>query len=136
MRIHYHTTKQATMALTKVNSAVSALVEEVSMTTVDKVVEFLKSKIDFDEDFEGFFKEFKETLKADMKAAAKKSGKKSSDGEPKKKRAPSAYNLYIKDKMAEIKVSNPEIKGKDLMKAAIDEWKKTNPKKTEKSDEE
>ena len=126
------------MALTKVNSAVSALVEEVSMTTVDKVVEFLKSKIDFDEDFEGFFKEFKDTLKADVKAAAKKSAKKSkksdssdSEGEPKKKRAPSAYNLYIKDKMAEIKVSNPEIKGKDLMKAAIDEWKKTHPKKSD-----
>ena len=132
------------MALNKVNTAVNALVEEVSMTTVDKVIEFLKTKIDFDEDFEGFFKEFKETLKADVKAAAKKTTKKSSkksessdtEGEPKKKRAPSAYNLYIKDKMAEIKVSNPEIKGKDLMKAAIDEWKKTHPKKSEKSDEE
>ena len=119
--------------MNKVNTAVSSLVEEVSLNTVDKVVDFLKSKIDFDEDFDKFFQEFKDTLKADAKASAKKSVKKSSSGsdsetDAKKKRAPSAYNLFIKDKMAQIKGTNPEIKGKELMKAAIEEWKKAHPK--------
>ena len=42
----------------------------------------------------------------------------------KKTRAPTAYNLFLKAKMAEIKEAGTELKGKELMQAAIVEWNK------------
>ena len=54
--------------------------------------------------------------------------RKNADGSDKKKREPSAYNLWIKDKMAEIKADQPDLKGKDLMAAAIALWKKLDVK--------
>ena len=40
----------------------------------------------------------------------------------KKKREPSLYNIYMKDKMAEIKKSNPELNNKEVMNTAAKEW--------------
>jgi hypothetical protein len=75
----------------------------------------------------GYFEEFTKTLQVEKPPkAGKGKGKKvagsSDEGVAKKKRAPSAYNIYIKNKMAEIKAKKPELKGKDLMKAAIEAW--------------
>lgn len=40
----------------------------------------------------------------------------------KKSRPPNSYNMFIKDKMREIKEANPEFKGKELMKRATQAW--------------
>jgi hypothetical protein len=40
----------------------------------------------------------------------------------KKSRPPNSYNLFIKDKMQEIKAVHPEYKGKELMKKATEAW--------------
>eukprot|EP00047_Mylnosiga_fluctuans_P001349 m.219874 g.219874 ORF g.219874 m.219874 type:complete len:90 (+) comp10269_c0_seq1:204-473(+) len=40
----------------------------------------------------------------------------------KTKRAPSAYNIFIKDKLAELKASNPEMDHKQRFKAATEAW--------------
>ena len=42
---------------------------------------------------------------------------------PKVKRPPSAYNLYIKDAIARIKATHADMKGTQLMQAAVLEWK-------------
>lgn len=42
----------------------------------------------------------------------------------KKSRPPNSYNLFIKEKMHEIKEANPELKGKELLKRATQEWNK------------
>jgi hypothetical protein len=47
----------------------------------------------------------------------------------KKSRPPNSYNMFIKDKMREIKEANPEFKGKELMKRATQAW---NQQKLEK----
>lgn len=109
------------------------MIEETSLQTVDKLVTFLETKIEVDDDLKQMFADFKtqllEELKEEAKAAAKggksKRGKGgASDGEPeKKKRAPSAYNLFIKEKMAAIKAEKPELKSKELMAEAIQMWK-------------
>ena len=39
------------------------------------------------------------------------------------KRAPSAYNLFIKDQMTNIKKSNPEMNNKQIMAKAADLWR-------------
>jgi hypothetical protein len=46
----------------------------------------------------------------------------------KKKREPSAYNIYMKEKMSEIKKDNPNMLAKDVMNMAAKEWgnNKTN----------
>jgi hypothetical protein len=108
-----------------VNKAVAGVVAESVFQAKKDVMEyfakFLSEKIDFDEDMQAYFDEFKATLVLEKIEVLKEKSKKDGTGE-KKKRAPSAYNLYIKDKMAEIKSSQPELKGKELMKAAIVAW--------------
>ena len=103
------------MALSKVNTAIAALVEETKVTTVDKLVHFLGQKIEIDEDMKAMFEEFKVVSKVAVKAG--KGAAKSV--EKKEKRPPSAYNLYIKDKIAEFKAAGH--KG-NLMKMATDAW--------------
>ena len=113
------------MAFNKVNIALSALVEETQLATVDKIVAFLSEKIEVDEDMQKMFEDFKESIKTQAKADLKKANKKSkksgdeSGDEKKRTRAPSAYNMYIKEKMAEFKAAGH--KG-NLMKMAIEAW--------------
>ena len=45
------------------------------------------------------------------------------NGEIIKKRAPSAYNLFIKEKAAILKADNPDVDPKAIFKMAIDLWK-------------
>lgn len=113
------------MAAIKLNAAIAALVEETQMAVVDRVITFLGEKIEVDDDMKAMFEEFKEVLKAENKEKAKaKKGKKASsgsesDGEKKRTRPASAYNLYIKDKMAEFKAAGNT---GNLMKMAIEAW--------------
>lgn len=50
----------------------------------------------------------------------------------KKTRPPNSYNMFIKDKMREIKEANPDFKGKELMKRATQAW--NQQKEASKSD--
>jgi hypothetical protein len=86
-------------------------------------------------------------VKADKKVkVAKKDAEVSSDNEEKpkkkrvkrerdadgnilKKRAPSAYNLFVKDKIAEVKAENPELNSKEAFKMAIEAWNKQKAEK-------
>jgi hypothetical protein len=117
--------------MTKVNnSAIEALITDVTMTTCDKLFKIFMDRYDLndiDDEFSLFCGDLKDTLRKDVKGYVdkftlenkepKKEAKKETK-EPKQKRAP-----FIKEKMAEIKISNPEIKGRALMMAAIDQWK-------------
>ena len=53
----------------------------------------------------------------------KKTVKLDKDGNVKQKRAPTAYNLFVKERMGELKKENPELKGSELMKLAAGDWK-------------
>ena len=123
------------MALTKMNKAIIDMVKEVEISTINKVKTLVIQNLS--EEYEADFVEAVEKIFNDMKIDSyadnikKSSGRKSPDGE-KKKREPTAYNLFLKAKMAEIKEAGTELKGKDLMKAAIVEW---NKEKAAKSDD-
>lgn len=56
------------------------------------------------------------------KGKGKKAGK--TGDVVKAKRAPSAYNIYMKTKGAEIKENDPSVKSKDVMALVAIEWKK------------
>ena len=47
---------------------------------------------------------------------------------PRKKRAPSEYNLYVGDQIKTIKTKNPNISHTDAFKQAVDAWKKQKGK--------
>ena len=100
------------MASAKLNTAIATLVNETQLSTVDKIFAFLGEKIEIDDDMKGYFDEFRGTLKVGKKGV-------SADAAPKAKRAPSAYNLYIRDKMAEFKAAGHS---GNLMKMAIEAW--------------
>lgn len=42
---------------------------------------------------------------------------------PRKKRAPSKYNIYVGDKIKEIKAKNKNLSHTDAFKQAVDAWK-------------
>ena len=108
-----------------INKAVADVVFEAKKQVIADFATFLAEKIDFDDDMTGYFEEFTKTLQVEKPAKVgkgKKSASSSDEEGVKKKRAPSAYNIYIKNKMAEIKAKQPELKGKELMKAAIEAW--------------
>ena len=52
-----------------------------------------------------------------------KKSKKQEGGEEKPKRAPTAYNIFMKEKMSELKLADPTKKGKELMSEAASLWK-------------
>jgi hypothetical protein len=88
-------------------------------------------------------KELKEKLTEVYKTKTAKTAKKtmknteassSDDEKPKKrgrpakvsdkpKRAPSAYNKYVKERIEKLKSESPEVAAKDLMRVAASEWK-------------
>jgi len=51
------------------------------------------------------------------------------DGNILKKRAPSAYNLFVKDKIAEIKADNSGLNSKEAFKMAVEAWNKQKAEK-------
>ena len=83
---------------------------------VENMPEALNTKKDVDEYCKQFWKDYKEKAKeakaADKAAKAEKPKRKKGfdkDGNPKEKRPPSAYNIFVKEKYAEIKEANPEM---------------------------
>ena len=107
-----------------VNAAISKIVFEAQLKVLEDFKKFLGSKIDVDESMENDFVEFQATLKLAVPIAKKKGrGKVSSDDESiKKKRQPSLFNLFVKDKMTSLKAENPGKKGKEILTLASEKW--------------
>ncbi len=79
-----------------------------------------------------------------VKKAIKKTDTSSSDedekpkkrGRPAKvsdkpKRAPSAYNKFVKERIEKLKTERPEVAAKDLMRVAASEWKELSKQEQE-----
>ena len=112
-------------AITKMNKSIGEMIKEVETLTISKIKDILVEKLT--EEYEPEFVEAVQKVLSEIEIPSyseniKKPSKKSSDGVEKKKREPTEYNLFLKAKMAEIKEAGTELKGKDLMKAAIVFW--------------
>ena len=97
---------------------------------VENMPEALNTKKDVDEYCKQFWKDYMEKAKeakaADKAAKAKKPKRKKgvdNDGNPKEKRPPSAYNIFVKDKRAEVKEANPEMDNKEILTEIARLWK-------------
>lgn len=113
--------------LTKVNKAIDELIVSVKNTTIKELSEYLAKNLTNISNLEEIIAQYIETAKAEDVVAKKSKGKESNNDKPKKTREPTEYNIFLKNKMAEIKEAGTELKGKDLMIAAIAEWKKLHP---------
>ena len=100
------------------------------MTTTQQILTTFTSKVEMDKEYTRselakmlteVFKEIKEGEKGEKKT--KKKAKKEEGGEEKKKREPTAYNLYVKATMGVVKEENPEMSRQDLMREVGRMWK-------------
>tara|TARA_B100000787_G_scaffold168175_1_gene156418 strand:- start:315 stop:761 length:447 start_codon:yes stop_codon:yes gene_type:complete len=99
---------------------------------IQNMSEALNTKKDIDEFCKEAWKEIKEKTKeakaADKAAKAKPRKGFDKDGNPKKKRAPSAYNIFVKDKYAEIKEANADLDRVQIFSEIARVWQEMKPK--------
>ena len=100
------------------------------MTTTQQILTTFTSKVEMEKEYTRselgkmlteVFKEIREGSKCEKKT--RKKAKKEDGGEEKKKRAPSLYNLYVRETMSGVKESNPEMSRQDLMREVGRMWR-------------
>lgn len=107
-------------ALKNFNKSLSKLITESTTETLEKLKVFLAEKLSVEVDtLTTHFDEFKSTNLTGKDVLV---GGDTNTKKEKKTRPPSKYNLFIKDKMKELKENDPSLKGQDLMKLATKEW--------------
>ena len=103
---------------------------------IENMPEALNTKKDVDEYCKQFWKDNKEKDKeakaaekaAEKAAKAEKPKRKKGfdkDGNPKEKRAPSAYNIFVKEKYAEIKADNTDLDRTQIFSEIARLWQET-----------
>ncbi len=122
----------------KVLGSLNALAQEAKLETIDKVHLVLSEhpEVVNKELLEKLILQIKDSLAADPDpfAAIKTKAK------PKVPRPPTAYNLFIKEKMGELKKENPDMPNTNLLSLAASKWNERKnettstdaPKKTKK----
>ena len=110
---------------------------------VANMPDILNTKKDVDEYCKQFWKDNKEKDKeakaAEKAAKAEKPKRKKGvdkDGNPKEKRAPSAYNIFVKDKYAEIKAENPALDKTEIFAEIAKKWQENKKLNVEEKEEE
>ena len=102
------------------------------MTTTERILTTFTSKVDLEKEYTRgelakmlteVFKEIREGEKGEKKARKTKKVKKDEEGEDKKKREPTAYNLFVKETMSVVREKNPEMSRQDLMREVGRMWK-------------
>lgn len=113
------------MAYPNVNSTVSKIVLEAKLQVFSEISELLDS-LKVDETVYEALATYEQSMKDAHKSVKASKSASSSDGE-KKKRAPSLFNLFIKDVMDKVKADNPDVKnGKEYIKLASAYWKESD----------
>jgi hypothetical protein len=120
--------------MNNLSNIVGKIVLEAKISVIDELIKVLSEKDLCDDNILEELNNFKESVTTettkDFKEAAKinkKIAKKKDASPEKKKREPSMFNLYVKNKMPELKAANPDTKNsKMMMSMASDAWK-TDP---------
>jgi len=110
------------------------------MTTTERILTTFTSKVDMEKEYTRselgkmlteVFKEIREGEKG-VKKTRKKA--KNEEGSEKKKREPTAYNLYVKETMSVVREENPEMSRQDLMREVGRMWKEKKGEVVEKDE--
>ena len=101
---------------------------------VQNMPEALNTKKDVDEYCKQFWKDYKEKAKEAKAAKADKPKRKKGfdkDGNPKEKRPPTAYNIFVKEKYAEINKANHEMDKTEIFAEIGRIWQELKADKAE-----
>jgi hypothetical protein len=107
--------KASLPSTSETNVVVPEVIDEFS--ALKKVVEALTKRV---EELETSLKAVQDAKPTLATTGTSKSVKK--DKEEKKQRAPTAYNIFMKTKMVELKESHPELNNIERMKMAAEAW--------------
>jgi len=117
--------QKPTKSITTMTTVAAALFK----AHIENMPDALNTKKDVDEYCKQFWKDYKEKAKeakaADKAAKAEKPKRKKGvdkDGNPKEKRPPSAYNIFVKEKYAEIKEANPDMNKTEIFAEIARLW--------------
>ena len=111
------------------------------MTTTQQILTTFTSKVDLEKEYTRselgkmlteVFKEIREAEKGEKKVRKKV---KREEGSEKKKREPTAYNMFVKETMSVVREENPEMSRQDLMREVGRMWKEKKGGKEEVVDE-
>ncbi|QIG60065.1 hypothetical protein [Dishui Lake large algae virus 1] len=101
-------------------NAIDHLVAEIHKVLTDKDSDLLES---LEEHLGDIVNAVKESIKEESKKNAKAAtGKKVKDPNA-PKRAPTEYNIFIREHMSSLKEEHPDAKPKELMSMAVDAWR-------------
>lgn len=95
--------------LMKIDQAVGEMMQEVMNETLDKLLDYLTDRVELTEEIRRMFEEYREVMYVPENIWEKK-----------RRHTPSEYNLFIKNKILELKAAG--FKG-NLMKMAVEAWK-------------
>lgn len=90
------------------------------MTTTEQIITTFTEQVDTDKEYTRA--ELSKML-TEIYNNLNKGKKAKGNGEEKKKKEPSAYNLYLKEQMSVVKEEFPDLSGRELMKKIGEMWK-------------
>lgn len=103
------------MAATHVHALLEAAIKEAKLDAFEDFVVFLSAHMDIDHAMQSYVDKFKKDLVAKGKGKDKATIVKDKH----KRRSASAYNLFLKDKMAELRAAGHR---GNVMKLAVEYW--------------
>ena len=109
-----------TSSYTKLIKSFQKFTDDYHKELVEKITETLALNSEDKNKLEGMFSQL--NVKVDMTGAK---------NVQKKKREPTAYNLFMKDMIKELREKHPTIDKTELMKLGAQEWQKLKAKKLE-----
>ena len=110
-----------------IQSSISSALYNSQLYTIDSLVEYIKlNNIEYIDKFIPILNDFKSNISCDTNQQENIC----SIVQIKSKKSPSAYNLYIRDKINEYKKMYPQTNGHDLMRLATSAWKRDHGTKT------
>jgi hypothetical protein len=111
----------AAASITKVFKSINDFSDGLQKTTITSMKEFLVAKLteEYDSEFVEAVSKLIDEFSTDLPKSSAIVGKNVLKKE-KKTRAPTAYNIFLKETMAEMKSVGTELKGKALMMAAVE----------------
>ena len=111
------------MSLAIILKATSTMVAKAKMDAIDMFVEYMRDKIEVDDEFMELVKEFKNTLKEDSVELAKPKKAKEANGVVEGKRPPTAYHIFVRETSASLREEKPSMSKSEVQDEAKRLWK-------------
>lgn len=105
-------------------SEIDRLIKKLKLEVAKEVIADIEKEFDVDEDLKAKFNDIRSRYE-------KEADKKGTKEKKKITRLPNQYNLYVKDKMKELRQEFPNDSNKEIMKRAVEHWNADKAKKGE-----